>query len=324
MSGDHERAGFEALAASGADDQAARSLAAKLKAAPDAPALKSLAALWLHCAAAAPERTPGVYDAAAEGWLGRPIEAAVIRTAGAPPEPISRQFWDALWELVAEPRQGLEAVNLTTKTAALCGLVAPGLPERVGRAAMAYPQVPAAVAQGAPKRFDIEALRRYPKGSLAAAFVAMLEAEGFDPEPLSREDLGIAKLPPPLDYLNARILQCHDLWHLVAGYRTTALHEVAISGFQLAQFGHHYSAMFLGMVLTRVAFEAPQGGPILLETILSAWAHGRRSPPLLPVKWESLWDKGLSDVRARLKIEPYISPYPSDLFEQLNIPADVA
>ena len=92
MSGDHERAGFEALAASGADDQAARSLAAKLKAAPDAPALKSLAALWLHCA----------------------------------------------------------------------------------------------VAQGAPKRFDVEALRRYPKGSLAASFVAMLDAEGFDPEPLSR------------------------------------------------------------------------------------------------------------------------------------------
>jgi len=324
MDGDHERAGFEALAASGADDQAARALAGKLKAGLEARDLKALAALWLHCAACAPERTSGVYDAASEGWLGKPVEGPPIKTAGAPPEPIQTPFWTSLWELVGEPRQGLEAVNLTTKTAALAGLVSPALPQRVGRAAMAYPQVPTAVAQGVPKRFDLAALRRYPAGSLAADFVGMLDAEGFDPEPLSREDLGLARLPPPLDYLNARILQCHDLWHLVAGYRTTALHEVAISAFQLAQFGHHYSAMFLGMVLTRVAFEQPQGGPILLETILTAWAHGRKSPPLLPVRWESLWDKPLADVRAALKIEPYASPFPADLFEQLKIPADAA
>jgi len=324
MSGDHERAGFEALAATGAEDTAARSLAAKLKAKQDGGDVKALAALWLHCAAAAPERTPGVYDAACEGWFGEPVEGPPIKTAGAPPEPISGAFWKGLWALVREPRHGLEAVNLTTKTAALAGLVAPGLPERVGRAAMAFPQVPAAVAQGMPKRFDLDALARYPAGSLASDFLAMLTAEGFDPEPLDRAALGVEQLPPPLAYLNARILQCHDLWHMVAGYRTTALHEVAISGFQLAQFGHHYSAMFLGMVLTRVAFEMPEGAPILLQTILSAWAHGRRSPPLLPVKWESLWDKPLSEVRARLKIEPFVSPFPADLFEQLNIPADAA
>ena len=324
MGSDHERTGFEALAASGADDQAARALSAKLKAGLDGRDLKALAALWLHCAAAAPERTPGIFDAAAEGWLGKPVEGPAVHTAGAPPEPIPRPFWDGLWALIREPRQGLEAVNLTTKTAALSGLVAPGVPERVGRAAMAYPSVPAAVAQGVPKRFDVAALRRYPQGSLAAEFLDMLAVHGFEPEPLDREALGVEALPPPLDYLNARILQCHDLWHLVGGYQTTALHEVAISGFQLAQFGHHYSGMFLGMALTRVAFERPEGGPILLETILTAWVHGRKSPPLLPVKWESLWDKRLADVRARLKIEPYASPFPADLFEQLNIPADAA
>jgi ubiquinone biosynthesis protein Coq4 len=175
-----------------------------------------------------------------------------------------------------------------------------------------------------PARFNLDALARFPEGSLAADLRAMLVANDFEPEPLSREDLGLAKLPPPHDYLNARILQCHDLWHLVAGYRTTALHEVAISGFQLAQFGHHYSAVFLAMLMTRVAFEQPEGGSILLETILSAWRHGRRSPPLLPVKWETHWARPLAEVRAQLKIEPFASPYPADLFEQLKIPADAA
>ena len=40
---------------------------------------------------------------------------------------------------------------------------------------------------------------------------------------------------------NRRILQLHDVWHLFAGFGFTAQGEVAISGFQLAQFGQNYS-----------------------------------------------------------------------------------
>jgi ubiquinone biosynthesis protein Coq4 len=96
---------------------------------------------------------------------------------------------------------------------------------------------------------------------------------------------------------------------------------VAISGFQLAQFGHHYSSMFLGMVLARLAFERPEGGPILLQTILTAWAHGRRTPPLMPVNWPAVWNKPLDEVRAKLGVTPYASPFPADLFEQVGVAA---
>ncbi|MBS0332445.1 MAG: hypothetical protein JSS35_06730, partial [Proteobacteria bacterium] len=150
---------------------------------------------------------------------------------------------------------------------------------------------------------------------------SLIVDNGFDLEVLDRKALGLDGLPPPLDYLNARILQCHDLWHLVAGYRTTALHEVAISGFQLGQFGHHYSSMFLAMVLTRLAFERPEGGAILLPTILSGYVHGRHTPPLLPVRWEAVWAQPLAAVRAKLGVTPYDSPFPADLFEQLDVAA---
>ena len=167
----------------------------------------------------------------------------------------------------------------------------------------------------------LQALARCPAGSLGAEFHSLVVDNGFDLEVLDREALGLEKLPAPLPYLNARILQCHDLWHIVAGYRTTALHEVAISAFQLAQFGHHYSAMFLGMVLARVAFEQPQGGKLMLDTILTAWAHGRRTPPLLAVNWPAVWDLPVAEVRAKLRVDPYVSPYPADLFEQLSAAA---
>jgi ubiquinone biosynthesis protein Coq4 len=152
-------------------------------------------------------------------------------------------------------------------------------------------------------------------------FHDLIVDNGFDLEVLDREALGLDKLPAPLDYLNARILQCHDLWHIVAGYRTTALHEVAISAFQLAQFGHSYSAMFLGMVLTRIAFERPEGGPMMLQTILSAWTHGRRTPPLMGVRWERVWDKPVANVRRELGVTAYVSPFPADIFEQLQVAA---
>jgi ubiquinone biosynthesis protein Coq4 len=323
MTVDHERAGFEALAAAGADDAAARTVAAKLKAGIDGRDLKALAALWLHCAAAAPERTPGLFDASAEGWLGAPVGGPAIKTAGGAPAPIPPTFWTALWELSGEPQQGQEAVNLTTRTAALSGQVSPEIGDRVARASIAYPGVSQAAAQGYPRKFTLEALARCPANSLAGDLRRLITEQGFELEPLDRDALGLDSLPQPLGYLNARILQCHDLWHIVAGYETTALHEVAISAFQLAQFGHHYSAMFLATALTRLAFERPEGGPILLDTILQAWVHGRHTPPLLPVKWETIWDRPVAQVRAKLGVTPFVSPFPADLFEQLRA-ADAA
>lgn len=323
MSDDQERGGFEALAQTGADDaDAPRALGARLKASHQASDLKALAALWIHGAVARPETVPHVYDAVAEGYLGEPVGGRPVQTdTRAPPELIGRALWRELWALLDEPRAGLEAVSVTTRTAALAGLVSPHMQIRIGKAAKAYPGVVAAAGQGWPKPFTLAELAACPPDSLAGVFHALIVENGFDLEVLDRKALGLEALPPPLDYLNARILQCHDLWHIVGGYRTTALHEVAISGFQLGQFGHHYSSMFLAMALTRLAFERPEGGAILLPVILSAYLHGRRTPPLLPVRWETLWAQPVEAVRAKLGVTPYVSPFPADLFEQLSAAA---
>jgi hypothetical protein len=297
---------FQALAAAGTGD--ARALAKA-----DA---RALAALWLHAAAAAPERTAEIYDATAEGWLGRPIGAPAIAAGEVGPASIPEAFWPAFWALVDAPPGTLDAGGVTIRTAALTGLLSPELKARVPAAALAYPGVAPAAAQGWPERFTLEALARCPEGSLGGAFHSLIVDNGFDLEVLDREALGLSGLTPPLDYLNARILQCHDLWHIVGGYRTTGLHEVAISAFQLGQFGHHYSAMFLAMALAKGTTHG-QDGSLLLDVIASAWAHGRESPPLLGVDWPAVWDLPVEEVRQRLGIAAYASPWPADLFEQL-------
>ena len=211
----------------------------------------------------------------------------------------------------------LGAGGVTQRTAELLAHISPGMRERVARAAFSYPGCEAAAAQGYPERFTMASLAVCPKDSLGGEFHSLIVDNGFDLEVLDRDALKLADLPPPLDYLNARILQCHDLWHLAAGYRTTGLHEVAISGFQLGQFGHQYSAMFLAMVLSRTAFDRPEAATLLLDTILSAWVHGRESPPLLGVAWEAVWDRPMEAVRADLGLQAYVSPGRAGLFEQL-------
>lgn len=312
-----DRRAFEELCAASGDGTGAEALARRLKAGGDPTALEALAALWLSAAAAAPERLAAIFDGTAKGWLGRAPDAAPLDIDQAPPAPIPAGFWRAFWALLDEAPGSLGAGGVTMRTAALLGELAPEISARVGAAALAYPGVAEAVAQGYPGRFALEALAACPRDSLGGAFHALIVDNGFDLEVLDREALGLAESPIPHGYLNARILQCHDLWHLAAGYRTTALHEVAISGFQAGQFGHHYSAMFLGMVLTRAAFERPDGAGVLIDTITIAWTHGRESPPLLGVHWEAVWNRPLEAVRATLGLSAYASPYPPDLFELL-------
>jgi hypothetical protein len=36
------------------------------------------------------------------------------------------------------------------------------------------------------------------------------------------------------------------------------------------------------------------------------------------VNWPAIWDQPVAEVRAKLGVQPYVSPYPADLFEQVS------
>ena len=306
---------FEAMVASAGGDS--RALAAGLRRETTGIGLKALSALALHAAVSTPERLGNIYDGAAEGWWGEKVAARPLLQPAAKPAPIPPALWDSLWDLLEVPPDGLGAAELTQRIAELCDLVGAGLYTRLAACPLSFPGAREAIAQGYPTHFSREALSRFPADTLAGEFCHHVGDRGLSLEILDRDSLGLAQLPPSLAYVNARILQCHDLWHIVAGYETTTLHEVAISAFQMAQFGHHYSSMFTAICLMRVAFQVPEGAALMLDTILGAWIHGRTTPPLLGVNWDAQWDRPLSAVRGDLGVKPFTSPYPADLFEKL-------
>ena len=302
---------FEALTASGDADPAILARAAKQG---DMQAATDLGALFARAAFVEPGLILDTYDAAARGWFGEPSPPMNLRGGSGTVNPA---LWPAFWELL-EDESKMDPGTFTTRTAGLGSHVDAGFPQRAGEASLAYPGVPDAVAQGWPERFQMADLKACPQDSLGGEFRRQIIDNNFDLEVLDRDALGLAKLRPPLDYLNVRILQCHDLWHIIGGYHTTALHEVAISGFQLSQFGHNYSAQFLALITARAAFRQQMGVPLLLEITLSGWRHGRNTPPLLGVDWPSIWAQPTQSIRDRLGVSLYKSPVVPDLIEQLE------
>jgi ubiquinone biosynthesis protein Coq4 len=302
---------FEAIVQSGKGDPVSLARAAKQG---DMVAATDLAALLTRAGWVEPETIIDVYDAASAGWFGEshpPVD--LTRGSGRASPALWQPFWDFIDDMVMT-----DAGTFTLRVAGLGQFVDDGFPERAGRASLAFAGVSDAVAQGWPPKFTMEELARCPAGSLGHEFHRQIIDNNFDLEVLDRDTLGLSKLRPPLDYLNARALQCHDLWHIVGGYFLTALHETAISGFQLAQFGHNYSAQYLAFITAKAALKRPEGVPLLLEVTLSGWRHGRGTPSLLGVDWQGVWNEPTDKVRERLGVSAYNSPFPADLVEQLR------
>jgi hypothetical protein len=307
---------FQELVLAGGGRHAAVADTRQLRAG-DAEAAFRIAALALYVAVVSPEPLVDVYDGLCQGWLGTAPDGPDIgasATLGA----VSDDLWAGLRDLVFDPDAGGDPADITVRTAALTEHLSSGFHARVAAMALRYPGVADAAAGGVPPRFTLDDLAHCPADSLGGSLHSFVVDNGFDLEVLDRDALGLTELPYPLDYLNIRILQCHDIWHMVADHKTSGLHEVSVSGFQMAQFGHQYSSMFLGMVLAKVAFTAPDAFSFTLDTILTGYRHGRQTPPLLGVEWETLWDRPIPDIRHTLGVTPYQSPYPAWILEEMK------
>ena len=276
----------------------------------------TIAARLAHAAFLAPDRVGEIYDALAEGWMGAPVGAAPIPTLNTPPHAAPQRLWDTFWAITQDGAAGkLDALAVTSRTAQLGNELDDSFRDRVVKTSFTYEGVSEIATLPLPRRHTLEELGACPENSVGRLFYNVIVDNSFDLEVLDRDAIGLSQLPSPLDYLNTRMLQAHDLWHLVGGYETTSLHEIAISAFQMSQFGHNYSAQFLAVTAVIGAQGQAMAYPILMDTITSAWVHGRHTPPMITIDWESVWTGTLEEVREQFGIKAYERPYPANLIE---------
>jgi ubiquinone biosynthesis protein Coq4 len=282
-----------------------------------------IAATLAAVAFLAPDRTAEVYDALAEGWLGRPVKATPIVPFDQPAEPVPDGLWDTYWGIVKDGLDGkLDALSITQRTAALGDVFTPAATARVADMSHMFEGVTEAAAGPMPGLITLETLAACPEGSLGREFHDLIVDNKFDLEVLDRNVIGVEALPEPLAYLNTRMLQAHDLWHITAGYETTALHEIAISAFQMGQFGHNYSAQFLSITAVIGALSPGNGYRFLMDTITTAWVHGRETPAMILIPWEKVWHKPVDEIRQAYGITVYDRQHPADLIESSRAMAE--
>lgn len=275
----------------------------------------SVCGAMLWASFASPGAIPAVFDTICRTHRG--LDVAFDEIA-APSAEIPDGFWTQFEETLLGPDGGYDATSITVAVATL----SPSLDESYAAlsesAALQHPGANEAQHKTVPAMIALSDLAEFPDNSLARELLSMWVDNGFDPEVLDRDAIGLGHLSPALRYLNTRILQMHDTWHLVAGYQTTSLHEMAISAFQLAQFGHNYSAMFLTTVCTMSHLKQPLGFPLLLQNLAEAWVHGTECPDFMAIEWEQDWHMNIDGVREKHGIKPFAGQFPADLLEQLS------
>jgi ubiquinone biosynthesis protein Coq4 len=268
--------------------------------------------LMARVAFALPEAGMALYDDLASDFLdGVPFVFGArtlsddTRRRLATPASMPAELVPALWSLV---EGGVDPATITPRVAAL-GIAHPvALREASARAMRQYPGFDDFRRRPPMPRMTMERLAAFTPGSLGADLHRLIVDNGYDIEVLDPET--ITGYHPELDGPNRYILQTHEVWHLVAGYSTSPGHEVAISGFQLAQFGHPYSRDFLAAIVALTTFTTPAAACFVIQLALEGWRHGRRTPPLTLVDWDGRFEESIDTIRASEGIETYQSLIP--------------
>lgn len=276
----------------------------------------AIAALMTTAAFVDPVSQVAIFDAISEAVAASTDgaeRAAIIARAlpwvaeGRPAVAVPPALWDAFWDLINKPpTMAQDTLDLTAAVVALGGHYDRRLIDECEAALLEFEGVHDLIAQ--PEvRMKTSDLEGHAADSLATELLTMLRANGYDLEVIDADTVVMPGDYPAQNRTNRRILQLHDIWHLVGGYGFTGAGEVAISGFQMAQFGQNYSTRFLAVVTTMAALQNSQFTDMLLNVTFDGWRHGRNTRQLIAVPWHLR----IVDPIARIRTDYGIAPLDS-------------
>jgi ubiquinone biosynthesis protein COQ4 len=167
--------------------------------------------------------------------------------------------------------------------------------------------------------YDAEAMRALPKGTLGHTYIRVLDGYGHDINFFPGKDY-FNNFETDADYINFRVLQTHDLHHIISGFSLDNFGEFGVVSLSVSQYNFPAFAFLNLSVLsmtwmnysvpvdinTPIAERAmsPQG---LFEVISQGLAMGEAAQSLFAVPWEELLASDIQEVRDNLGIKPVLS-----------------
>jgi ubiquinone biosynthesis protein COQ4 len=150
-----------------------------------------------------------------------------------------------------------------------------------------------------PPAHDLDTLLTLPPDSLGYIYAAEIKRKGFDPN----LHAGMTATSDA-EYVELRLSQTHDLWHIITGFDTDLIDEIGLQAFHLPQFPYPLATILVATSLISTTLKEPEMLPSLLDAIAQGFQMGKTAKPLFAQKWEEGWEKPLTQWQAELNIQP--------------------
>jgi ubiquinone biosynthesis protein Coq4 len=150
-------------------------------------------------------------------------------------------------------------------------------------------------------KVDLQQLHQLPENTLGYLYADHMLKNGLTPPPT----------PETVDataFASVHILETHDIWHVVTGCDTTKAGEIKLEAFYVAQI--YPSALFLALLaknLLKTAIEDIALCEEHMDALTQGWLLGKQAQPLFGIKWNTLWEVPLEQLRTQLDLNQPMS-----------------
>jgi len=140
-----------------------------------------------------------------------------------------------------------------------------------------------------------------PAGSLGRAYFDWTNTRDFTADGLAREisNQVVRGRKDARSTMGTRVVDMHDLWHVLNGWDSDIFGEMHLLGYSYAQLGG-WAWLILGLIANAIL--ATRGRFEGIGYLRNAIRRGRRATLLVAVDWEAMLPLPLEEVRRQLSI----------------------
>jgi ubiquinone biosynthesis protein COQ4 len=153
------------------------------------------------------------------------------------------------------------------------------------------------IAERRPLRgLDLQSLVRLPEESLGRQYAEHMYRNGLRPPPMPTHYYD----QHPRNFVQRRLLELHDVWHVATGFDTDDIGEIGIGAFNVGQLPTRFFAAMLAKNLAKVALENVEICVPALQAVGRGLRLAEQAIPLFGYAWDDNWEAPLERVRAEL------------------------
>ncbi len=148
-----------------------------------------------------------------------------------------------------------------------------------------------------PEFVDLEDLAKLPDGTVGKEFYGHMKRNNLAVDFFPKEDISL-----PMSYAIMRLRVTHDLWHVLAGYDTTPMGELALQAFAFAQARTGIAPVLMSAGFMGINRRHEVDPMEYIPAISHAFERGKRAKSLLSLKYEQIWERRLDEIRKELNL----------------------